>query len=951
MCQVLIRRGIFRNQRSPVSKSALLRNSASLPSTIITAVRLSAHSVIPNPLSFLVPRLRSNGLGTLLTIVCATAFWQLSPAAHAAPAAADAATALIARVVPAKAASFSVEIISDEKGHDVFEVESKGSKIVLRGNTGVAVASALNWYLQERCHCMISWEGSQLALPETLPPVSEKVRQVSPYQRRAYLNYCVFSYTMAWWDKARWQREIDWMALHGVNMPLQVVGQEATWLATFERLGLSREDMTDFFVGPAYFAWGWMNNVDSIGGPLPDNWIKSHTEMGQWLLAQQRALGMTPVLQGFSGRVPGAFAKKHPDCRIQQIRQWGDLPGTYQMDPTDPLFAKVGRTFIEEETRLFGTDHLYAADPFHEGQPPSTKPEYLAEVGKNIFETMTAADPKAMWVMQSWSLREPILKAAPEDRLIVFDLNGGRSFGKEPFWGRSTVWGVLNNYGGRHYMSGPVATLLKRHELGADRAANLTGFGLFDEATELNPIVVDALYDSAWNATAPDPTEWTHDWAARRYGADLESSHRAWDLLLKTVYTGVRGYDSALRARPALHLEASSPCAGSVRFGYDNTQLCKAWAALLEGADKLQKAPGYRYDVANLGEQTLNNYGLSLQHRLTAAFEAGDRKAFETTAAEIHDLILDLDRLTGTHEMFLLGKWIADARAQGTTDEEKDLYEANARALVTVWEVKKAAYFDYSARSWSGLYRDYYLPRWEKFFAFLRTKLDAGETSYRDDKVTRRWGRPTLSASDFYAQLDAWERSFAQKRDHYSPTPIGDLIAEATKLVAKYQPKIEEAAKAPATEESTAPAVVKKANLTSGKKVTTNGGEETGHLPEYAVDGEVSLNKYWAARPGPAEGRWLQVDLGEEASIRGAHVWPYWDGQRRYEYAIETSTDGLVWQKVADSSTNAGPETEHGREHLFAPVSVRFVRIRMTKNSANPTLHLVEFWVLPADTK
>ena len=51
--------------------------------------------------------------------------------------------ALIKRVIPEKAASFKVETIQAEDGKDRFEIESKGSKIILRGNNGVSVASAL----------------------------------------------------------------------------------------------------------------------------------------------------------------------------------------------------------------------------------------------------------------------------------------------------------------------------------------------------------------------------------------------------------------------------------------------------------------------------------------------------------------------------------------------------------------------------------------------------------------------------------------------------------------------------------------------------------------------------------------------------------------------------------------------------------------------------------------
>ncbi len=29
---------------------------------------------------------------------------------------------------------------------------------------------------------------------------------------------------MPYWDWERWEKEIDWMAVHGINMPLALVG-------------------------------------------------------------------------------------------------------------------------------------------------------------------------------------------------------------------------------------------------------------------------------------------------------------------------------------------------------------------------------------------------------------------------------------------------------------------------------------------------------------------------------------------------------------------------------------------------------------------------------------------------------------------------------------------------------------------------------------------------------
>lgn len=40
---------------------------------------------------------------------------------------------------------------------------------------------------------------------------------------------CTQSYSFLWWDWARWEQEIDWMALNGINLALAWSGQEAIW--------------------------------------------------------------------------------------------------------------------------------------------------------------------------------------------------------------------------------------------------------------------------------------------------------------------------------------------------------------------------------------------------------------------------------------------------------------------------------------------------------------------------------------------------------------------------------------------------------------------------------------------------------------------------------------------------------------------------------------------------
>ena len=78
-----------------------------------------------------------------------------------------------------------------------------------------------------------------------------------------------------WWDWARWERELDWMALHSINTPLSMLGTEWAWRETFVHdFGLNRSELDDFFPGPAFLPWHWMGNLDGWNAgsprPLPD---------------------------------------------------------------------------------------------------------------------------------------------------------------------------------------------------------------------------------------------------------------------------------------------------------------------------------------------------------------------------------------------------------------------------------------------------------------------------------------------------------------------------------------------------------------------------------------------------------------------------------------------------------------------------------------------------------
>jgi alpha-N-acetylglucosaminidase len=710
-----------------------------------------------------------------------------------------AARALVARVLPAPAAAqVDVEYLAPGADRlDTFEVETRGGRLVLRGHNGVTVGSALNWYLRNVAHCALSWNGDNLDLPAVLPPVPAKVRVSSPYRHRVYLNYCTFNYTASWWDRARWEREVDWMALNGITTPLAATGQEAVWQATLRRYRMTDTEIRTFLAGPAFLAWQWMTNLEQWGGPLPQSWIDSHLGLGRFIIDRERELGMTPILQGFTGCLPMAFLEKFPAAKLLRKKVWCEVPpGTLQLDPEDPLFAEFGRAFLEEQTRLLGTDHLYAGDPFHEGEPPQDTPEYLHDVGAKLYQIARDFDPQAIIVMQGWTIREGIVKGIPEDKLLALDLTGQKWRETQAFWGRPWVCGILHNYGGRAYLGGNLPQLAANAPAllaNPAQGGRIVGTGLFPEAIEHNPMLYALAADLAWQRLAPDLPAWVRGYVLARYGRDVPAAQAAWARLLASVYSQKNPeppMESPLLARPALTLTTASPW-GSFARDYDVTQVWAAWDELLAATAELGEVDPFRYDLVDVGRQALADLSVPLQREVTAAWESGDKVRFAAAKARFLELGADLDTLLATRREFLLGPWLADARRWGTTPAESDQYERNARQLLTVWgpESAKAYLFDYASRQWSGLMDGFYLERWKKFFAYL----EAQPAGYRDDGLPRGTNRVNNDANEFYRELSHWEYQWCEGHEPHPVAPQGDAGMEARRLHAKWAPVMHEA--------------------------------------------------------------------------------------------------------------------------------------------------------------
>src|SRR5690606_4757650 len=193
----------------------------------------------------------------------------------------------------------------------------------------------------------------------------------------------------------RWERELDRLALAGVNLPLILPGHEAVIQRAFRGLaGLTDADLAAFLGGPAYLPFVTMGCLAGWDGPMPQRWIDARAELGARVLARARELGMRPVPPACAGHVPAAVASVPSTRRVE----WTGFT-THALDPLGPLFGELGERYLRAQCELFGgTDHVYAADPFIESVPPADTPDEVAAVASAVLDAMTRGDPDATWV-------------------------------------------------------------------------------------------------------------------------------------------------------------------------------------------------------------------------------------------------------------------------------------------------------------------------------------------------------------------------------------------------------------------------------------------------------------------------------------------------------------------------------------------------------------------------
>lgn len=665
---------------------------------------------------------------------------------------------------------------------EYYTTQVRRGKLTVKASSTVAACRGFYDYVKENHYGVVTWTVNNIKLPRRLPDQELKT-VVTPFIHRQYMNVCTFGYTMPYWKFDTWEKELDWMALHGIDMPLSPIGSEAIFARVWRKLGLTEEEIGDFVTAPAHFPWFRMGNMTKLDGHLSQAYYDQTIELEHQIIDRMTELGMTPIYNAFAGFVPEGIKRVFPDVNlIDSGWQSGPLYVSKFISPESDVFQLIAKEYIAEWEKEFGKGEFYLADSFNEMKVPFAKKgtqerfDQIASYGKHLYNSIVSANPDATWVLQGWmfgyqrhiwdpeSIRA-LFSEVPDEKLLLLDLSVDFNYDiweSEYTWnyakgiyGKKWIYSTTPNFGGRTCPIGDIEFYLNGHlnALNSPNKGNLIGLGSAPEGVESNEVLYEAIYDAAWNFEKRDVMQWLEDYSLARYGEYPDALKTYWTKMLQSSY----GMCSS-RAEYRIQQQPIYLLGG--RYNVTPTHF-EGLEAFIAAADQLKDNVDYMKDLAlNAGFYAFGKAEL-LASEIHRAYLCGDKERAAELEVRFEDLMLRADRFFESNPVTRLERWVEFARQWGVDEAEADKYEMDARRLITIWGPghQHDGLNDYGCRMWSGVIRDYYLPRWKHFFE------------------AKKIGVPF----DF----DQWEYKFSEEMKGVSPVqPYEDLVAAAQQLVA-----------------------------------------------------------------------------------------------------------------------------------------------------------------------
>lgn len=599
---------------------------------------------------------------------------------------------LVKRIAPGAEKHFQFILENGRGARNFFEISTNDKRVRIKGNSYVSMASGLNWYLKNYCGVSYSDCDSTLQLPKNLPLPEERIYKETHIQI-GYRGYA--HWQSLFWNWQDWEKEIDRMALNGVNVCPVFTGIENVWLDFLSQCGMS---------DPA--AYRYLFGTEEV----PKEWLTAQDKLQKKILRRMQNLGISPVFQAFTGVIPQELTEGQANLITLPTQTQENMVREESILSTDdPLFAQMAKKWYHSYEKVIGTA------PFYYG---STCGQDLPEDIQNCLKKNV---PEAVWIIPADEAlgTGSSLKGTDARKAILLYRERTSPVNWKEMTATKTlpwIWTWNDTESGAQPEISLQQALNQPEQAGnnPETASLIQGVGNTGNFPFEQTLHSDLVYARKWQPGVLSLTEELKQHLSIRYGSCPEEILASWSEL-----TGLAdGYDpsqSFLCQRPDMSLPL---CSDSLSREAVCGSLKDALRTLLAYQTEFAARTGYRKDLIRITAMLLEQRSQDLYLKFCMSFQERHTEKMLRYKEAFLSLIRQADELRSFDPALRWDTWTQN----GIQDSKRNINPAWCRQLIRQKEKTSG-----KVPALHGILSAYCAPRWELFFNWALQKIQRGQ--------------------------------------------------------------------------------------------------------------------------------------------------------------------------------------------------------------------------------
>lgn len=641
---------------------------------------------------------------------------------------------LVKRIAPGKEKHFQFVLEPGKNKRNYFEISANKERIRIKGNSYISVASGLDWYLKNYCGVSYANCDSILQLPDVLPMPQERTYKET-YMQIGYTGYDAWQ--RLFWNWQDWEKEIDRMALSGINVCPVWTGTESVWKEFLSSYNLSDQEINQYLFGTEQ---------------APKSWIKRQENLQKKIIKRMQNLGMCPVYPAFTGTVPETITKGKTNIITLPANTTENISRKEIIISTeDPVFSKMAQKWYGSYEKIYGTT------PFYQGS--TNGQEFPSDIQKCLLKSV----PEANWII-------------PVDQYIQANTDL-RDIDKEKavllYSESQTDWKTMNatklmpwiwTWNATTTPSNPVLSLHKalsqpeQASNNPETASLIQGIGTQTSCSQTSPLSYYLIKNRRWQPEVISLQEETEQFLKMRYGYSTPSAVQAW-MRLTDLDQGYEPNQSFLCQKPMMNL-IDQTADSITNSSQCSKQISEILTDLLAIQEHCTDNKNYQRDLIRITAMLLEQKSRVLYLQIENDFAERNATQLTQHQKDFMRLIHLADTLRSYDPTLCWSHWMKQA----------DKNQKGKETGGIIWYkslIRRQEQISGQVPALSGILSEFCAPRWELFFNWMNRKMRPGQ----------------IAAPQYQGLDDAWyQQAESESKAVPAPSGIYQIIIDSINL-------------------------------------------------------------------------------------------------------------------------------------------------------------------------